>query len=189
MWVGVAGELFFHRPVIVVAHEDAVAIAVETERDAEAAQQAAEQAEIAARIFGGEEFGDEDFACGVVEKAEQGKLRAAIFQPAVQAGVEQQHFAFASAGQAALAMRGSATFAGRADAGRAQQTAKGLAPEREAFLLDQFFAEVMVVEAGIGACGPDAGCGRARDPAGGGGWVARGWRVPEPPHRPAVTGL
>ena len=73
------GELFFHGPVIVVANEDAVAIAVETEGDAEAAQQAAEQAKIAARIFGGEEFGDQNFAGGVVEEAEQGKLRAAIF--------------------------------------------------------------------------------------------------------------
>ena len=85
--------------MIVVANEDAVAIAVETEGYAKAAQQAVEQAEIAARIFGGEEFGDQNFACGVVEKSEQGKLRAAIFQPAVQAGVEQQHFAFASRGR------------------------------------------------------------------------------------------
>ena len=83
--------------MIVVANEDAVAIAVETEGDAEAAQQAVEQAEIAACIFGGEEFGDEDFARGVVQEAQQGELRAAIFQPAVQAGVEQQHLAFASA--------------------------------------------------------------------------------------------
>ena len=148
-----ARELFFHRPVIVVANEDAVAVAVETEGYAEAAQQALEQAEIAAGVFGGEEFGDRNFARGVVEKAEQGELRAAIFQPAVQAGVQQQHFALASARQAALAMRGSTTFAGRADPGRAQQAAKGLAPEREAFLLDQFFAEVMVVEAGIGGAG------------------------------------
>ena len=148
-----AGELFFHRPVIVVANEDAVAIAVETEGYAEAAQQAAEQAEIAASVFGGEEFGDQDFAGGVVEEAEQGKLRAAIFQPAMKAGVEQQHFAFPSARQAALAMGGSASLTGRADPGRAQQTAEGLASEREAFLLDQFFAEVMVVEAGIGGAG------------------------------------
>ena len=67
-----ASELFFHRPVIVVADEDAVAIAVEAEGDAEAAQQAAEQAEIAAGIFGGEELGDEDFAGGVVEESRAG---------------------------------------------------------------------------------------------------------------------
>ena len=47
----------------------------------------------------------------------------------------------------------SATLAWRAKARRAQQTAQGFAPYREAFLLDQFFAEVMVVEAHIGGAG------------------------------------
>src|SRR6202035_4611702 len=122
-------ELFFPRPVIVVANEDAMTIAVETERDAEAAQQAAEQAEIATCVFGGEEFGDRDFASGIVEEAEQGQLRAAIFQPAVKAAVQQQHFALPSARRAALSMRGSAPLTGRADACRAQETAEGLAPE------------------------------------------------------------
>jgi hypothetical protein len=75
------GELFFDGPVIVVANEDAVAIPVETERYPEATQQAVEQAEIATRAFGGEEFGDENFA-----------------------GVQQQHLAFARTQQAALAM-------------------------------------------------------------------------------------
>jgi hypothetical protein len=148
-----ADKFFLHRPVIVVAHEDAVAISVEAERNAEAAQQAVEQAKITAGVFGGEEFGDQHFARGIVEEAEQSKLGATILQPAMKAGVEQQHLAFASACETALSMGGSATFAGRADPGRAQQTAKGLAPEREAFLLDQFFAEVMIVEAGIGGAG------------------------------------
>ena len=46
------GELFFHSPVIVIADEDAVAISVETDGYADAAQQAAEQAKIAASVFG-----------------------------------------------------------------------------------------------------------------------------------------
>ena len=148
-----AGELFFHRPMIVVANEDAVVIPVETEGHAEAAQQAVEQAEIAASVFGGKEFGDGNFASGVVQEAEQGKLRAAIFQPGVEAAIEQQHLALARSRETALAMGGSATFAGQADSGLAQQTAKGLATKREAFLLDQFFAEVVVVETGIGGAG------------------------------------
>ena len=148
-----AGELFFHAPVIVVADEDAVAITVKTEGNAAAAQQAVEQAKIAARVFGGKEFGDGNFARGVVQEAEQGKLRAAIFEPAVKAGVQQQHLAFPSTCQAALAMRRGAPFAGRADSGRAQQTAESLSSQREAFLLDQFFAEVMIVETGIGGAG------------------------------------
>jgi len=130
-----------------------VAVAVETDGYAEAAQQALEQAEIAASVFAGNEFGDQDFAGGVVQKAEQCELRTAIFEPAVQAAVQQQHLALASARQAALTMGGSATFAGRGDPSRTQQTAKGFASEREAFVLDQFFAEVMVVKAGIGSAG------------------------------------
>ena len=58
-------------------------------------------------------------------------MRAALFQPAMQASVEQHHFAFAERRQAALAMSGSATLAGRADPGRAQQAAKRFAAEIE----------------------------------------------------------
>lgn len=71
----------------------------------------------------------------------------------MQAAVQQQHLALASARQAALAVSGSASLTRRAGPGRAQQTAEGLAPEREAFLLDQFFTEVVVVETGIGGAG------------------------------------
>src|SRR6266404_5675336 len=145
------GKLFFHRPVLVIADEDTVAVAIQAERYAEAAQQAVEQEKITARVFGGEEFGNQDFACGVVQECEQGKLRAAILQPVVQASVEQQHLALTSTRQTALAMGRSATLTGRANPGRAQQTTEGFATEREAFLLDQFFTEVMVVEAGIGS--------------------------------------
>ena len=149
--LAVTGELFFHRPVMVVANEDAVAVAVEAEGNAEAAQQAVEQAEIAARVFGGKEFGDENFAGGIVEEAQSGKLRAAIFQPVVRRAVEQQHFAFASRAQTALAMSGRPALAGRAEAFTTEQTAKGLAAQREAFFFDEFVVEVMVVETGI-AC-------------------------------------
>src|ERR1039457_358269 len=174
-------ELFFHRPVIVIADEDAVAITIETGRYAEAAQQAVEQTEIAASVFGREEFGDGDFAGGVVQETEQGKLRAAIFQPVVKAAVQQQHLAFASAREAALAMGGSAAFTGRCNPGRAQQTAKGLASEREAFDLAKFFAEVMIVEAGIGGAGQmqDTVPHALRQAVGGG--PGRGWGVPAPP--------
>jgi hypothetical protein len=57
--------------------------------------------------LGREEFGDEHFASSIVQKAEQGELWAAILEPAVETSVEQVHFPFPSAGQAALAMRGS----------------------------------------------------------------------------------
>src|SRR5689334_13632812 len=124
-----AGELFCERPVIVVADKDAVAIAVETKRHAIAPQQASEQAEIAASVFGEKELGGQNLAGGVVEKAKQREFGAAVFQPAVQAGVEQEHFAFAGTREAAQAMRRPAPFARRAKTCRTQQAAKGLTPQ------------------------------------------------------------
>ena len=64
-----AGELFFHRPVVIVADEDTVAIAVEGQGNAAARKQAAEQVEIAIGSLGGEEFGFQDAAGGVVLEA------------------------------------------------------------------------------------------------------------------------
>ena len=67
--------------------------------------------------------------------------------------VELHQFAFASGSQTALAMRGSAALAGRAQTGLAQQTAQGFAAEGEAFDLAKFFAEMVIVEAGVGGAG------------------------------------
>ncbi len=148
-----AGELFFHRPEVVVAHKDAAVIAIKREGSAVAAQQLAEQGEIADSRFGGKELSGEDFTGGVVLQAERGEARATAFQPVVGRAVELYQFAFAGGSQTALAMSGSAAFAGRADAGLAQKTAQGLAAEGEAFELAKFFAKVVVVEAGIGGAG------------------------------------
>ena len=79
-----AGELFFDRPVVVVADEDTAAITVEGERDAVAAEQAPEQAEIAYGGFRGEELSGKDFAGGVVLHAESGERGAATFEPVVR---------------------------------------------------------------------------------------------------------
>ena len=175
-----AGELFFHRPEVVVAHEDAAVIAIKGERSAVATQQLAEQGEIAERGFGGEELGGQDFTGGIVLQAERGEARAAAFQPVVRRAVELHQFAFASGSQTALAMSGSAAFPGRAETGLAQKTAEGLAAEGEALDLAKFFAEMVIVEAGVGGAG-QANNRLAYPAAGGGGWAVRGWRAPEPP--------
>jgi hypothetical protein len=114
-----AAEFFLQSPVVVVADEDAVAIAVEAERNAVTAQQAAQQAEIAASVFAGEKLGDQDFAGGVVEKAEPREMRATALEPVMAAGIKQQHLALAWAAEAALAMSGSAAFSGRTETGGA----------------------------------------------------------------------
>jgi hypothetical protein len=88
-------------------------IAVEGEGSAVAAQQLTQQAEIADGGFGGEERGGQDFSGGVVLQAEGGEARAAAFEPVVGRAIELDQFAFAGGSQAALAMSGSAAFAGR----------------------------------------------------------------------------
>ncbi len=65
-------ELFFDRPVVVVTHEDPVLVPIETEGDAVAAQQVAQQVEIPASIFRGEELSNGNLARGVVKEAEEG---------------------------------------------------------------------------------------------------------------------
>ena len=67
------------------------------------------------------------------------ETRAAAFEPVMGRAIELHQFAFAGGAQTALAMSGSAAFAGRAETGLAQETAEGLAAEREAFDLDKVF--------------------------------------------------
>ena len=148
-----SGELFWQGPEVVVAHEDAAVISVEGERSAVAAQQRAQQREISERGLGGKKLGSQDFSRGIVLQAERSEARAAAFQPVVGRAVELHQFAFASGTQPTLAMRGSTAFAGRAQPGLAQQPAQSFAAHGEAFDLTKFFAEVVIVEAGIGGAG------------------------------------
>src|SRR5271165_1116459 len=150
-----AGELFFDRPKVVVAHEDAAVIAVEGEGSAVAAQQLAQQREIAERGFGRKELSGQDFSGGVVLQAESGEARTAAFEPVVGRTVELHQLAFTGGAQTALAMSRSAAFAGRTDAGLTQEAAQGFATEGEALELAKFFPEMMIVEADIGGAGQE----------------------------------
>src|SRR5208282_2366869 len=77
-----SGELFGQGPVGIVALEDAVAVAVEAERDAVSGDHAAESAEIAESIFGfALEVSGQDLAGGVILEAEEGELGAAALEP------------------------------------------------------------------------------------------------------------
>ena len=118
-----SGELFLDSPVIVVAEEDATAIAIESEGKAVTAEQLAKQAEIAESSFRGEELGGEDFAGGVVLHAESGEQGAAAFEPVMRRTVELHKFTDARRTQAALAVSGRASFTRRAQAALAQQAA------------------------------------------------------------------
>src|ERR1700682_1936293 len=67
--------------------------------------------------------------------------------------VELNQFAFPGGAQTALAMSGSTAFPGRAQTGLSQETAGALAAEGKPFDLAEFFAKVVIVEAGIGRTG------------------------------------
>ena len=101
--LALAGKFFMERPVGIIAHEDAAAIAVEGRGHAEAVQQALEHVEIAFGRFREKELSGEDFAGGIVLHAEKGEARTAACEPVVRAAVELHEFAFASHAQAALA--------------------------------------------------------------------------------------
>ena len=151
--LALAGELFVERPVLVVAHKDAAAIAVESERNPKAAQEALQQAEIAWGSFREEELSGEDFAGSIILHAQSGEQGAATFEPIMGRAVQLHEFTFASRSQTSLAMSRGTAFARRADAGGAEQTAKGLAAKREAFLLAEFFAQMVIIEAGVAGAG------------------------------------
>src|SRR5216683_2122067 len=122
-------KLFFDRPVVVVTHEDSVLVPIETEGDAVAAQQVAQQVEIPASIFRGKELSNGNLAGGVVQEAEEGELWAAIFEPAMKAAIEEEHFALPSAAKTSLAVRRSAPFLGGTETVLAEQTAESLPTE------------------------------------------------------------
>ena len=144
-----SGQLFLDGPVIVVADEDAVAIAIEGQGHAETVEQAVEQAEITLGSFRREELRGQDFPRGVVLHAESREERAATLQPVMRGAIELHEFPFAGRAQTALAMSGQAAWARGTDSRRPQQTAESFAAEREAFLLDQLVMKVMIVEAGV----------------------------------------
>ena len=152
-----SGELFFHRPEVVVAHEDAAVIAIEGEWDPAVTQQLAEQGEIAGGGFGGKELSGEDFTGSIILQAEGGEARAAAFEPIVGRAIQLYQFALASGAQTALPMSRSAAFARRAQTGLAQKTTQGLPAEGEALDLAKFFAEMVIVEASIGGAGQTEG--------------------------------
>ena len=111
--IALAGELLGDGPGVVVADEDAAAIAVESQGDTVAAQQLAEQGEIAEGGFGGKELSRQDLSGGVILQAQSGKPGAPALEPIMGRAVELDQFAFAGGAQTALAMGGSPALAGR----------------------------------------------------------------------------
>src|SRR5271165_4340505 len=161
------GELFGYGPMGIVALEDAVAVAVDTEGHAVSGDHGVHRAHIAEGIFGFElKVSGEDLAGGVILKADEGELGAAAFQPVVAAGVGKHHHAEAGTAQAAGTILASPTLLRRSQLGAAQDAAHGLATDHEVLLAMKFLAEMRIVEALIlAACQLEdrlaQGCGQS----------------------------
>ena len=119
-WVGAlfSRELFGQGPVRIVALEDAVAVAIDTERHAVSRDHGPQSVEIAERVFWFElKVGGEDLAGGVVLKADEGEFGAAAFQPIMTAGIGEHHHAEAGTAQAASAVPARAALLRRCQLG------------------------------------------------------------------------
>jgi hypothetical protein len=99
----------------------------------------------------GKELRRQDFTRGVVLQAQSGEQRTAAFEPVVRTAVELHEFSELGGTHPALAMRGSAALSRGAEAVLAQQAAKRFAAERNTLAFHQLFAEMVVVEARVGA--------------------------------------
>ena len=111
-----SGELFFDRPVVIMAEEDAAAIAVKSPGQAMAAEQLAKQAEIAKSGFRGEELSRQDFTGRVVLHAQSGESWAATFEPVMGTAIQLDQFAQPCGTHAALPMSRGPALSGRAEA-------------------------------------------------------------------------
>ena len=142
-WVGrlFSGELFCDGPVGIVTLEDAVAVAVEAERDAMGGDHGLQGAEITESIFGFQlEVSGQDLAGSVVLKADQGELgdrglRASRWRLASVSAIMPKQ----GTGQAAGAILGGPTLLRRGQFGGAQDAAHGFAAEGEVLLGLKFF--------------------------------------------------
>jgi hypothetical protein len=164
----VAAELFLDGPVIAVTNEDAVVIPVEAPGHGIAAQQAKEEAEIAAGVLAGKNSASSTLLVTSSWKPSRESCGPRPWSQSWGAAIEQQPLAFTSAAQAALAMSPRAPLAGRSESGGTQQPAPSLPAERDALDLAQLLAQVMVVEPGVG------GARQMQDAAAGGSGRRRG---------------
>jgi hypothetical protein len=137
-----------------VALEDAVAVAVEAERDAMSGDHGAESAEIAEGIFGFElEMSGEDLTGGVILKTDESELGAAAFKPVMTTGIGERHHAEAWAGRPAGAVFSRPALLRRRQFGGAQDAAHGLAADGEVLLEAKFFRQMRIMEALVVAAG------------------------------------
>ena len=134
-----------------------MAVAVEGERDAVAADDLLQQEEVAAGVLGGAEESVHGRAGRVVHGEQQGEARAALLEPGVMTAVDLEQHPLARHPLAADAVLGRPAASGTRDAGPRQDPADGPTAQVEPLVLPQQLGEVGVVRSRV------AGGGQAHD--------------------------
>lgn len=133
--------------------ENAVAVAVDGDRQAVRVREDLEQDEIAMRVLSVPEGGGEDMAGRVVDRRKEDQARATSFEPVMGAPVDlhQQAGLWHPLPASTVAQR--ATASGAAQAHCPEDTMDRRLGQRQVFSFGQEFAEVRVVDPGIGGLG------------------------------------
>jgi hypothetical protein len=136
-----------------VRAKDAMAIGVGGDRDPIAADEAAQQEEVAVRIFLRAKDTAEDAAGGIVDGRMQDKARAAVLQPRMVTAVHLDEEAGLRHGRPAPAMPWGAPAPGARQPMRAEEALHGRAGDVHALAFRQELGEVAIVAAPIGGAG------------------------------------
>lgn len=136
-----------------IAMKDAMPIGVSGGRQAIAADELAQQQEIAVRILLGAKDARQDFPRGIVDGREEDEARAALFEPGMGTAVHLDEEAGLGHALAPAAVLGRTPGAWASDACLAQQTLHGGTGQDETLVFPEEFGEVMIVYAGVACAG------------------------------------
>jgi hypothetical protein len=136
-----------------IAMKDAMPIGVGGCRQAIAADELAQQEEIAVRILLGAKDASQDFARGIVNGREEDEARAALLEPGMVTAVHLDEEPGLGHALAPTAMFGRSPGARAPDARLAQQALHGGTRQDEAFVLPEELGEVMIVRASVARAG------------------------------------
>ena len=130
--------------------KDAMPIGVGRGGQAIAADQLAQQEEVAVGILFGAKDTSQDFACGIVDGREEDEARAAVLKPGMMTAVHLDQQPDLRHALAPAAMLGWTALARTADASGPKEPLHGLPRHAEALSLGQQFGEVVIVHASVG---------------------------------------
>jgi hypothetical protein len=136
-----------------IAMKDAMPIGVGRCRQAIAADELAQEQEIAVGILLGAKHTSQDFARGIVDGGEEDEARAAIFEPGMVTAVHLDKKPGLRHALAPAAMFGRPPGPWTSDARFSQQALHGGAGQDETLVLSEELGEVMIVGAGISRAG------------------------------------